>query len=174
MPPSEPSVALNAKSLCPRNFLLLIEETGLMSVTAEFFNFEYCLAQSRIDAMNEAFRQQSKVNFGVLIPFLGVVVGAVLLGVLIHYYYDRKQRRPLANNPKLLFQELCKAHSLNFAQRRALRKLARVRRLSNPCLVFVDIRLWPTNSEAQRLLGGWTRRKLCELRRNLFQPLQSP
>lgn len=132
-----------------------------------------CLAQSRISSMNEAFRQQSELDLSTLLPFLGIVVGAILLGFAIYFHYNRNQARQLASDPKLLFRELCEAHSLSFLQRRALRKLSKVRKLSDPGLIFLDIRLWPTNTEAQRLLGTWTRRRLCELRRNLFQT-QSP
>ena len=136
---------------------------------ADTLLFCCCLAQSRISSMNEAFRQQSEFDPSVLLPFLGIVVGAIVLGLAIHFHYNRNQKRQLASDPKSLFRELCEAHSLSFLQRRALRKLYKVRKLSDPGLIFLDIRLWPTNNEAQRLLGGWTRRKLCELRRKLFQ-----
>lgn len=131
------------------------------------------IAQSRISSMNQAFRDQSKLDLSTALPFLAIVVGAILLALAIHYRYNRQQKRSQGNDPGLLFQELCAAYSLTFFQKRALRKLCKIRKLSNPAFVFLDIRLWPTNGEAQRLLGTRTRRKLCELRRNLFQPLSA-
>ncbi len=68
-----------------------------------------------------------------------------------------------------LFNDLCKAHSLTWPQKQALRKLTQVRSLSNPGQIFIDIHLWPTNGEAERLLGNRMRIQLCALRRNLFE-----
>lgn len=141
-----------------------------------FANKLFCaflIAQSRISSMNQAFRDQSRFDLGSVILFSGIVAGAIVLALAIHFRYSRKQTRLQSNDPKLLFKELCTAYSLGFFQRRALRKLTRVRKLSSPGLIFLDIGLWPTNGEAQRLLGTRTRRRLCELRRNLFHPLSA-
>jgi len=133
----------------------------------------FLIAQSRISSMNQAFRDQSRFDFSSVILFSGIVAGAIVLALAIHFRYNRKQIRLNSNDPKLLFKELCHAYSLSFFQRRALRKLTKARKLSTPGLIFLDIGLWPTNGEAQRLLGTRTRRRLCELRRNLFQSLSA-
>ncbi len=145
-----------------------------MSPTILLYTNHACLvAQSRISSMNEAFREQSSFNLAVVLPFVGIVIGAILLGLGIQYYYNARQQRLSSDNPTLLFYELCAAHSLSWQQRRALRRLSIARKLSSPASLFLDIRLWPTNGEAERLLGGRTRRRLGELRRNLFQSLSA-
>jgi hypothetical protein len=119
--------------------------------------------------MNEAFRAQHAFDAAALWTLLAIIFVAMLIAASIYLFFQLRQRRAYANNPQLLFQELCAAHSLCRSQRQALRRLAQVRGLTDPGLVFVDCSLWPSSVEANRLLGNRIRKSLTELRRQLFQ-----
>lgn len=126
------------------------------------------LAQSRVAQMNEAFRAQQSFNLSDLLTLISIILAAMAIAGIIYFVHHRKQRRFFGNNPQLMFRELCSVHSLSWSQRRALKKLSRVRRLTDPGLVFIDSTLWPSKTEAQRLLGTRVRGQLCLLRRHLF------
>ncbi len=62
----------------------------------------------------------------------------VLWGALTYWDKYRKRHAPSGNNPKSLFLELCRAHTLSRADRSLLLKAAETRRLKQPAMVFID------------------------------------
>lgn len=141
-----------------------------MAVTDFLYRWTICeaIGQSRISQMNEAFRAQQSLDTTALLNFLGIIFLAMMIAGFIYLVHYHRQRQFFSNNPQSLFRELCSAHSLNGAQRRALKKLSHAKGLVDPGLVFIDSSLWLTNVEAERRLGGKARRTLCELRSLLF------
>ena len=145
-------------------------DTVMLTCDISTFTADWNLiAQSRVLQMNEAFRAQHAFDASALWTLLAIIFVAMLIAASIYLFFQFRQRRARASNPQLLFQELCAAHSLSRSQRQALRRLAQVRGLTDPGLVFVDCSLWPNSVEANRLLGNRIRKSLTELRRLLFQ-----
>ena len=141
------------------------------------FPFSWCgpvglLGQSRISAMNEAFRNQSlAIDLTGILVIVALIVAAVLIAAAIQLWYRKSENAPVTTDPSQLFRDLCGAHGLHWSQRRALMKLARLRNLPDPNLVFIDPGLWPIGREAQRQLGAPLYRQLSQVRRHLFDPI---
>lgn len=128
------------------------------------------LSNVRPTEINEAaLHNADQFDFSLI---LFVAIGIAILGGLswlIVKMYRRHKERTQANDPGLLFRELCNAHALRWTHRRALLKLAQIRKLSNPCLVIIDAALWPDAEEP--LISRGLQNKLTELHRRLFQPI---
>jgi hypothetical protein len=102
-------------------------------------------------------------------------LGLVVLGGLIwavSRYLDRRRKLMLTNDPSNLFRELCVANALTWSERRTLLKLAQLRKISNPCLVILDVGLWP--EEDDPMIGRSFSNRLTEIRRSLFEPMKLP
>jgi hypothetical protein len=67
---------------------------------------------------------------------------ALIIGLaVVSYRSSRRTKRHFdVDSPTRLFRELCRAHRLSFGKRRLLKRLAAVRSLSEPALLFVEPR----------------------------------
>lgn len=131
------------------------------------------ISLSNVEAvmMNEA-ALHDKPGFDystLLLPAIGLVALSGIIWAAWHYW-RRRQKLMSTNDPSNLFNELCNAHSLSWSERRALLKLAELRKISNPCLVILDAGLWPDDHDS--LVGQRFNNKLCQIRRTLFAPAQ--
>ncbi len=141
--------------------MILIDEEGPVAFT---------LSNVKPTVINEAaLLEKDGFDYSLIwIPVLGlcVLAGLIRLGF---YLYRRQQLKYKSNDPVMLFHELCHAYSLSWSQRRALLKLAEIRKTANPCLVIFDAALWPDFNDP--LVSRSLASKLSELHRMLFRPI---
>jgi len=94
--------------------------------------------QARYLQMGRRFRRggatMEPMQLAILLAVLAALVAIVWL--VSRYWSWRTARR--AHSPAALFAELCRAHGLNWSNRRLLLALARCHRLSDPNLLFVE------------------------------------
>lgn len=111
---------------------------------------------------------RDEFNFTLLFIGLGAVL---LIGVAIggYLYHRRRQMKSAGNNPLVLFRELCDGYSLSWRQRQSLLRLARIRKVTNPCLIIFDPGLWPSVNDA--LSDRSFANRISELHRVLFDAL---
>ncbi|MBX3420990.1 MAG: hypothetical protein KF752_05460 [Pirellulaceae bacterium] len=131
------------------------------------------LAESRFGAMSTAFRDKSATNTKALWILIGVLLVAGGLAVIIRFLYVQHQKRLSSHDPGRLYRELCTAHKLSRAHRRALLKLARALKLSQPGLVFLDPSVWPDADKLRELVGNRLYGVLCQVRRHIYQETSS-
>ncbi len=117
--------------------------------------------------MGERFRQGSGIDFHqvvLLLALLAVVVGVIWL---LSRHIQRKEAAGY-NQPRALFRELCRAHELDWSDRRLLLQVAHLQRITNPTWLFVQPELW----NVDRLEGGLEsqRARVAALRDKLFAP----
>jgi hypothetical protein len=128
------------------------------------------ISEIRPSEINEAALKEA-VHFDysiIWIPAVGLL--SVALTIWLGFFFYRKwQKKSSSNDPANLFRELCAVHSLSWSHRRALQKLAEIRKTSNPCLVIFDSALWPEDNDP--LINRSLQNKLTALHRILFQPL---
>lgn len=68
-----------------------------------------------------------------------IVTGAAVVGALLWQLFTSRAGGLLSSNsPRGLFRELCRAHGLDRPQRRLLKRLAAVRGVAPPVLLFVQ------------------------------------
>ena len=98
--------------------------------------------------------------------FLLVAVIAIALLWVCLFYWDkfRKQLAKRADNPQMLFVELCKAHELTLAERSLLMKVLNLSHLTQPSLVFIDPGIIGTMTESGNLEAA----EYAKLARKLF------
>ena len=89
----------------------------------------------------------------------------VLLWVSL-FYWDkfRKQLAKRADNPQMLFVDLCKVHGLTLAEKSLLMKLINMAHLTQPAKVFIDPRIIGTMTES----GSSEAADFGQLARKLF------
>ncbi|MEZ6138528.1 MAG: hypothetical protein R3C53_26900 [Pirellulaceae bacterium] len=122
------------------------------------------LAQTRIEAMNQAFRSPQSGNGYAVMIMIAIVATVFSLAAGIYVYYRRRSER-VCHDPRKLFNELCRAHGLNSKQRRLLNNLAQARGVKDPSEVLLDSNHW--------VLDPTTDKKFCEPKcRNLLLTLQ--
>ena len=141
--------------------MILFDEEGPVAFT---------LSNVKPTVVNEAaLLEKDGFDYSLIwMPALGlcVLAGLIRLGF---YLYRRQQLKHKSNDPVVLFHELCHAYSLSWSQRRALLKLAEIRKTANPCLVIFDAALWPDFNDP--LVSRSLANKLSELHRMLFKPI---
>jgi hypothetical protein len=105
------------------------------------------------------------------IPQWMLIMGAtaLLLAIIavVHFVLTRRKRREFwHDNPMRLFRDLCRAHRLDSADRRLLKKLAAARGIEHANELFVE----PHHFEAADLPPSLeaSARNLRQLRRTLF------
>ncbi len=128
------------------------------------------ISEIRPTVFNEAALEETvQFDYSIIwIPVVGVLVVAATVWFGF-FLYQKWQNKNQSNDPANLFRELCAAHSLGWSHRRALQRLAEIRKTSNPCLVIFDPALWPEENEP--LINRSLQNKLAELHRMIFQPL---
>ncbi len=70
--------------------------------------------------------------------WLGIAVGVAVLIWLLRRAQDRQSSRRTTANPRGLFRALCHAHGLSRANRRLLRRMAKIDKLEHPGRLFVE------------------------------------
>ncbi|HUG66153.1 MAG TPA: hypothetical protein VMM76_00270 [Pirellulaceae bacterium] len=99
----------------------------------------------------------------LLIPIAVIGVVAAIAWLVTRYVKYREQRK--ADSPHELFAELCRAHGLDRASQRLLRRLAKAHRLQSPAQLFVeparfDLEILGKAFEARRAQTAALRSKL--------------
>ncbi len=72
--------------------------------------------------------------------FIFAAFAAIAVFWVVLFYWDKYRQKLVrrGQNPKTLFVELCRAHSLNRVERSLLSRIAEAKQLSMPSLLFVD------------------------------------
>lgn len=109
------------------------------------------VAQSRIDALSNAFQNKEPADYTIAMIIFGSVLTTAVLGYLGLVIY-RWQASKIVNCPKKMFKELCRAHTLSSGEKASLVKLATARKLKDPCRVFIDSQLWMLDPTRDREL----------------------
>jgi hypothetical protein len=96
---------------------------------------------------------------------LAVLIGFVLSVWLVSRRMKYRDEHGY-NSPRALLQELCRTHGLDRADRRALKALARRRRLDQPSRLFLEPDRFEIGEEVA--ISGEERRRLERLRDRIF------
>lgn len=123
--------------------------------------------RERLQELGAGFREKKDEFSGIeLVYWVALGVAALVALAWFSRWLARHDRRSLFSSPRALFNALCKAHGLDYANRRLLKQLARAAGLSPPARAFVS----PQCFEAARLpapLRG-QERAIDKLRQRLF------
>ena len=94
--------------------------------------------------------RRARLDSGDLVIFLAILAGVVLAVYLLSRFLAYKDGRKSFNSPRALFRALAKAHNLDRASRRLLRRVARWQRLAHPARLFLEpTRFDPSNLSPQ-------------------------
>jgi hypothetical protein len=99
------------------------------------------VAQTRIEALNQAIRTREMADHSNGYALLGIAVLSIAVAVVTAYLFKKRSERIVCDARKL-FKELCRAHHLSWSQRRLLNEMARVKNVSDPTLLMIDQHLW--------------------------------
>jgi di/tricarboxylate transporter len=102
------------------------------------------------EAYKAAGRYNDRLGSSSANWFLLVAVAAIVLLWVLLFYWDkfRKQFAKRADNPQMLFVDLCKIHGLTLAEKSLLMKVINMAHLTQPSLVFIDPRIIGTMTES--------------------------
>lgn len=105
---------------------------------------------------------------------LGIVAALLAVGGVV-FYVLKNRPKPKINDLTHLFRELCDSHQLGRRHRELLLRFAKNRKISNPCMLFVDSALWQA---AQVVVGAGARQhpdqpKLDRLKKTLYSPAKT-
>lgn len=124
------------------------------------------LGEGRYVDMGRRFRRGgSTINPTDLMTVVAVVAIVGGLAWLIVRYFKLRERRN-ANNPMVLFRELCWAHRLDWASRQLLLALAKANGLTDPGRVFVEPQRFDTANLTPQLASRADR--IAALHKQLF------
>lgn len=131
--------------------------------------FVLCLAQTRIEAMNQAFRAREPADStGYALLAIGVL--SLLVSIVIFLVFKQRTSRVISDS-QLLFRELCRAHHLSWRARHLLQEMARVKKLNDPCVLLLDGKHWILNPETEaKLCTNSKRNRIQKLQPLLFAP----
>lgn len=106
-------------------------------------------------------------GWGTVGLIAAAAAGIVLVIWCVKAWLRYREQRT-THSPWLLFQELCAAHGLTYAERRIAKQLAKELRLAQPGVLFVESAWW----ESDRLPRSLTSQlvTLEKLRKRLFAP----
>ena len=131
-------------------------------------NYLSLIAQTRIEALNQAIRSREMADHSAGYAMLGIAVLSVAVAVAAAYLYKQRSERIVCDSKKL-FRELCRAHHLSWGQRRLLREMARVKNVSDPTLLMLDHQLWVMDPVKEMgLCQPKMRKRLLFVQRLLF------
>jgi hypothetical protein len=127
------------------------------------------LARTRdLRGFSEGFRSRSVDDnaFEVFLVAGGLVFACIVL-LLVGRYARRFENLKSYDSPPELFRELCRAHGLNWSNRRLLKRLATEWELPSAAQLFVD----PERFNTARLPASWREQadRLESLRERLFE-----
>jgi hypothetical protein len=97
----------------------------------------------------------SSLSIFLLIPvILGIICALrILYKRLFKHNYEA---------PTLLFMQLCSAHGLTRRERRTIRRAATRWQIDDPCLLFIDQKLWKFDESVRQIAPGNLKRKDVE------------
>lgn len=105
----------------------------------EFFAPLLAVEKGVFQRLGDKFRFENAQLDGSDLLVAIVVIGVGLATVWLLATYMRRSERPkIVDNPRKLFQELCKLHRLERHEAALLRAVAEAVPLENPALLFVD------------------------------------
>ena len=124
------------------------------------------LILANLEAYEAGRRYQNRLGSSSANWFLLVAVIAIVLLWVSLFYWDkfRKQLAKRADNPQMLFVDLCKVHGLTLAEKSLLMKLINMAHLTQPAKVFIDPRIIGTMTES----GSSEAADFGQLARKLF------
>ncbi|MCA9132577.1 MAG: hypothetical protein KDA45_05470 [Planctomycetales bacterium] len=138
-----------------------------------FSTFTVLLAQTRIEALNQAFRARDSVGGSESLWMLAVV-GPCLLVAIVLFWIVKQRTERVVDDPSRLFAELCRAHYLSVGDRRLLGEIARVKRLVDPSTLLLDAELWTFDPASEaRFCQPRVQTRLSQLQGQLFTPGQA-
>ena len=124
--------------------------------------------QATWQRLGDHFRRNSTGSYdynllGVLALLAGIGIGLFLL----HRFARRRENAKSYDSPPELFRELCRAHRLDRADRRLLKRLAAAWGLASPAYLFIE----PDYFETAGLSAEWEEdsRRVAGLRARLFE-----
>ncbi len=133
----------------------------------------FMLAQTRIEAMNHAFLARETEDNSKSYIML-VAIGLALLVAVCIYFWVKKRSERVVNDPNQLFRELCRAHHFSRKNRRLLFKMAREKKLANPCELLFNAELWTLDANnEQSLCHPKVRANIQKLRSMLYVPARA-
>lgn len=144
--------------------------TGLK--TFALFGVDNCrllAGQSQYAQMGQRFRPGGGgLDWNQLWLLIALVTCVVGIAWLVSRYLQYREQRN-ADNPHLLFRELCRAHGLDRHNQQLLRALAHAQRLPSPAHLFIR----PDCFDVQHLGDGFESRQayVAALRSQLFTDL---
>jgi hypothetical protein len=107
------------------------------------------------------------LNSGLYEVLILAAVTLLVVAAIIYQSISSRRRRDFAyDRPPRLFFELCKAHKLNWSNRRLLKQLAAARGVKFPAMLFVEPDYFETTNLPAALQPAAT--ELRNLRRKLF------
>lgn len=127
---------------------------------------ELLATEGRYMHMGRRFRRgSSNIDAAELVTMLGIIAVVGAIAWLIARYVKLREKRN-ASSGQHLFQELCRAHQLDWPSRQLLQSLAKAHGLADPARIFVE----PYRFNAGKLGPAFANYepRLAELRRQLF------
>lgn len=127
-------------------------------------------AQARIEAINIAFQERKTEDSSNHTVLLSAVVIALLAAVAVFFIVKLRSER-VVSDPRALFKELCKSHSLSRKHRRLLRLMSREKQLSNPSELMINAEHWTLDVNREpNLCSPKVRTEIQKLRALLYVP----
>lgn len=119
-------------------------------------------------SLSSGFRESgAEVNSSGLMIGLALLVAAMLgCWMLARSRAQKEQQRPYMS-PRRLLKELCRAHGLDWKNRQLVARLARLHRLDQPALLFIDERYFELTGQKAVALQS-KQAELRQLRERLF------
>lgn len=129
--------------------------------------------RNRIEAVQQSFLEQPQQSgYNTLIML--AVVGVALVVAAVAFQLHRRQSGCLVDDPKRLFDELCRAHGLTMTQKSTLLTLVKARKLQNPSQIMLDANLWILDPATDKeLCTPKYRSRLIHVQKLLFSADQS-
>lgn len=103
------------------------------------------------DLGNRFSGRNAELHWSDIVTLVGVVGGGLLLVAALYLLQRYQQRRAFSNEPRHLFQDLCRLHDLSRKERRLLSRLATACKLPIPAALFVSPQYFEPEAMPQEL-----------------------
>lgn len=103
------------------------------------------------DLGNRFSGRHAELHWSDIATLVGVIGGGLLLVAALYLLQRYQQRRAFSNEPRHLFQDLCRLHDLSRRERRLLSRLATACELPIPAALFVSPQYFEPEALPQEL-----------------------